>query len=152
MNNLNIIDFYMEQLYKFDHLRNYLNDQTIYGYKNIIIYLKEVVFLKDYYTYENLMEASKLELSERKLLLELVYFLTNKEIDVLKYKFEVCDEENDKMIGVNAERVFRAYLNNEFFHPISGEKLSKQEFNDEIIPFFSTSESFKIKIKQGDNV
>lgn len=152
MRDINVLELYIKRLQKSDHLKNKLNDQILYGYKNIIDYLKEFVFLKDYYTYENLMEASKLELSKRELLLEIVYILTVKEIDVLKYKFEVYDEDNDRMIDVNAERVFRAYLKNEFFHPLNGKTISIQEFNHEIIPFFSTTNSFKMKVKQDSNV
>lgn len=152
MNNLKIIAFYVTKLKAADHLKIYLSDQMLYGYKNIISHLCDVVFLKDYYTYDNLMEASKLDQDEKRLLLDIIHILTEKKIDILNYKFEIYDEDNERMVGVNAERVFRSYLNKEFFHPITGKILSLNEFNDELIPFFSTTDSFKLKVKQDRNV
>lgn len=109
--------------------------------KNILDYLCDYVFETDYYTYDILLEASKLK--NENLLKEVIFHLTDSDVDVLVYKFEIYDEDSESMVSVDTARVFRFYISKNFCHPLYGYELTFEEFNNEVIPFFSTSESFK---------
>jgi hypothetical protein len=144
MNNHKVTSKYIKEI---ENKANSIPVGVLLACKNILDYLCESVFETDYYTYDILLEASKLK--NENLLKEVIFYLTDSDINVLVYKFEIYDEASEAMIFVDTARIFRFYISKNFCHPLYGHELTFEEFNNEVIPFFSTSESFKSYFKIG---
>lgn len=143
MDNYKLINEYIEKIKNKSDTTSDFKSEVVSACENILSYLYEHIFDTDYFTYQILLEASKLDLNHEKLLKEAIFYLTDSEIDVLVYKFEIYDEDSELMVSLDTARIFRFYLSRDFCHPLHGYKLSFEEFNEEVIPFFSTSENFK---------
>lgn len=144
MNNHKVTSKYIKEI---ENKANSIPVGVLLACKNILDYLCEYVFETDYYTYDILLEASKLK--NENLLKEVIFYLTDSDINVLVYKFEIYDEDSESMICVDTARIFRFYISKNFCHPLYGNELTFEEFNNEVIPFFSTSESFKSHFNVG---
>lgn len=71
-----------------------------------------------------------------------VYYLTRPDILILEQGFSAWRDIEDRYIPIDAKIVLTILSTHNYHHPITGEELSREEFNDQIIPYFSATQYF----------
>lgn len=71
-----------------------------------------------------------------------VFFLTRKDIDVLTQKFEAWNNKRSRwQIVPDFDDIIMAISEKDYFNPFSGDQLDEVSFSEQVVTFFSPSET-----------
>lgn len=73
---------------------------------------------------------------------EAVFYLTNRNINVLTQEFEALDLRGVFKAVPDREEILECMRNDELFNPFTGIDLSDEQFGKEVITYFSVSPEF----------
>ena len=73
---------------------------------------------------------------------EAVFYLTKKNVNVLKQQFEAFDPNSGFKSVPDREQIFEDMRNEDFYNPFTGQKLTEQQFGEQVPTYFSPSEYF----------
>ena len=136
----NIFQFYIVKIHKHTFGRDDATEVS-YSCKNILNEIIEQNNLsKDsIFNYSSLFKKSKLKEEDKNVFIQSVYVLAHINVKVLEQRFHYLDntgcwEEMD------LENIFQSYKENEFYNPITHEKINEKKFNDIVLPYFCPTE------------
>ncbi|HCV3108964.1 TPA: hypothetical protein OV571_001763, partial [Acinetobacter baumannii] len=75
--------------------------------------------------------------------IEAVYVLVRYPFSLLIQKFRIFDDSRQQWVVIDNQTIEQAYNFNEFFNPLTGKEISKNQFNQLITPYFELSEKGK---------
>ncbi len=145
----NIFNFYTVKIYKHTLGRNDASE-VIYSCENILseIIEQNSISKDSIFNYSSLFKKSKLKKEDKDVFIKSVYVLAHINVKFLEQHFHYLDGAGH-WEEIDLESVFQSYKENEFYNPITHEKINEKQFNNIVLPYFSPTDEL-VSLLKGD--
>ncbi|HCU0566586.1 hypothetical protein ACT4U9_00540 [Acinetobacter baumannii] len=112
---------------------------------NIItkLFREEKALLNGFLSFNYFYSISGAKEAQLEKFIEAVYVLVRYPFSLLIQKFRIFDDSRQQWVVIDNQTIEQAYNFNEFFNPLTGKEISKNQFNQLITPYFELSEKGK---------
>ncbi|EXI37837.1 hypothetical protein ACOQNH_01105 [Acinetobacter baumannii] len=112
---------------------------------NIItkLFREEKALLNGFLSFNYFYSISGAKEAQLEKFIEAVYVLVRYPFSLLIQKFRIFDDSRQQWVVIDNQTIEQAYNLNEFFNPLTGKEISKNQFNQLITPYFELSEKGK---------
>jgi hypothetical protein len=134
----NISEIYLSRIKK--HVYGKKMEQAYVNacFSIIISILKKDINQDSYFNFSSLFKMSGLTISQKKIFAETVYILAHPNIDFIYQKFQYFGEDSF-WHDIDLDIIYVSNRDNEYYHPTKHIQISKEEFNDIVLPYFVPS-------------
>lgn len=134
----NISEIYLERIKK--HIEGKQLEQVLESTCSNIIFsiLHKDLDDTSYFNFSALFRMSKLNINEKQVFADSVYILAHPNIDFIVQKFQY-EASDGFWHDFDLDIIYISYKNNDFYHPVTQNKIEKEEFNDLVLPYFAPS-------------
>lgn len=105
---------------------------------------------KKHLTFSELYKSINSPLISKNIFINSVFYLTKEDINVLTQKFEIFNPKFGRYEELDDEdeilELLEAIEAHDYFNPLTGSSLSKEDFKKQVLTFFSVSSQFEKRV------